>query len=336
MRTFFSAALIAAFFGLIVASCSKGSSNPTTPPVDSSTVCNPSFYAYSARCLDTGYGPYTRWQYGSFNLTGATINMQDSLKMPGYNNQGTYNSHTYCYYIFTDSVGIPVLLRIDNSGVVTRKPLATNTLARFEALVYNSYSNKMYALKKGITFTDTFVVINEGTSDFTTTNIVQTPPGATRLASSTVNQVDGALFLAMNYIAPMSYKLFAYTPGTTVLNQIASGNNQFLLGIRHNKQDKQLYGIQQTLATNGSYLVKMNATTGAQTAADTLGFDIDRDRYSVCLDVCDNKFIISTTKMIGGLWDTAQTAVYQVNATTAGGMQYTDKTGIIMGLEVRY
>lgn len=336
MRNLFSVALFAAFSALIVASCSKGSSNPTSDPVDSSTVCNAHLYAYSARCLDTGTGPFTYGSYGNFNLSGASISSLASLRLPGNNNQGTYNGDNYCYYVFTDSVGIPLLMRIDNSGAVTRKPYVNNWQARFEALVYNSYSNKMYALKKGITFTDTFVEIVEGASTFSTTNLAQTPMGATTFASSTVNQTDGTTYLAMNYIAPNSYKLFSYVPGTTTLNQLNAGANNFLMGIRHNKQDKQLYGVLGVPSTNGFYLVKMNGTTGLQTDADTLGFNIDVARMSTCLDVCDNKFIVSTTKMNGSTWDTAQTAVYQVDAATAGGLQYTDKTGVIMGLEVRY
>lgn len=335
MRSLFSLAFIAVTFSLIIAACTKDSSSGSNPPVDPSTVCNATIYGYNAANADTVGGPFTRRPYGTINLGSVSINMADSIKLPAYNNQGAYNSNNNCYYTFTDSFGIAELVKIDASGTVTILPMANAQLSRFEALVYNSYSNKLYALKKGTSFIDTFVQVVEGSSDFTCNNITTIAQGAANMASSTVDQSSGTLFLAMNYALPSwNSKLYAYTPGNTSLDLKASYSD-YLLGIRQNKKDKLLYTVKALSVTGGFYLQRLNPT-GTLNYSDTLIASIDLHNYSTCMDVCDNKYIISTTKLVSpGVWSGNQCAVYQIS-TSGGSNQYNEVNDIFMGLDVKY
>lgn len=334
MRTLLSVAAIATALILIVSSCTKSDSS-STPPIDPTTVCNPVVYGYYAESTDTLGGPDSVSRFGALDLGSLSLSNVASIKAPARTNQGAYNSSNYTYYVFADSMNVTELVSIDASGNVKYLPINDNSATRYESLVYNSHSDKLYAVKKSIsTLVDTLVQINVTSTNFYSTNLATFGQGLTHMTSATVDNSTGTVFLAVNYGSPYYYTLYSYAPGTSALVQLNTSGGNNLLGIRFNKNDKLIYATKM-LASGAFNFVRFN-TSGTLTKSDTLIADIDMSRFSMCMDVCDNKYIISTAKNVSpGVFSNSQCTIIQVS-TTGGTNSSSDANRMLMGLDVKY
>ncbi len=284
----------------------------------------------------SGIGPYPIHSFGTLNTSSATGSVLGSVNAYSYTMQGAYNISDNCYYTFTDSAYHPILCKITMAGVTTYMPSPNVNYRTFDAITFDSYHNKLLAIKTG-TSSDTVVEILPGTTTFSYT-IISTTIGKNTWSSPstmTVNSLTGDIYYVLNDVTstPVRFSIQKVPSGSTTATIVASDTGKLMLGLEYSNSGSCLYAVRSNNSTATFDLVKVTGTGGISATATNLPININNEFYSTCIDDCNSRYVINSQKPGLTTFDSSVLLQLDLSGTV---IQTNTIYGIYQGMDVKY
>lgn len=254
-----------------------------------STQC--SIYAYGLP--KSSSGGFLPCSIGTINTSTATLTQFATL--PGYlEKRCAFNSDDNCYYMYQDA-----LYKIGQDGKTIA--LQTTDSIPFETMVYNSHNNKFYAI--GLSLIELEVNGNKYTEKIVA-NFVHKYYYNTSL---TVDN-NGDIYCITRDKDSITHPyrtcyIEKYHPGSSTSTVVASDTSSArifsIFGLAFNKNDNMLYAIRQTINPVATDFIRIDPSNGVITrlSGNFLNYFVDEYRYSVCIDLCTNHYILAQSQV---------------------------------------
>jgi hypothetical protein len=304
------------------------------------TSCAGTLYGYKAHTA-----PYGSGSYFDTSATATVIN-PTTLAGPSfgtfftssYEKQAAFNASDNCYYTLRTAygwgTGMGTMYKTSISGTVTT---LSGPATPIWAITYNKVNNKLYC----IAGTQLAEIIVSGLTYSLSPVVTPTHPFFQAYAgdNTTVDDNTGALYFTTGDTTSVYIEKFV--PGSSATTVVAHITGCWVvLGVRHNSSDNMLYAMKEIYPTTGPGFpidfIKIDPATGTETMVSHLGFDVNHEFYSACIDPCSNRYLVST--MLLPYTTTAAADTFLFNQLDMSGtvVQHNITTGYYQGLYVNY
>jgi len=288
------------------------------------TTCSATLYGFNGILHPSAGGLYdtSTGNFGVINETTGTASTIATFTSLIFTNQGAYNTSDNCYYTLNPSS----LVKVSTTGTVTTIPYS-GTYNGFQGLLYNQFSNKLFAMKlntgsgtgtalveiilSGASFTDASPVSTLGTEQFASP------------VSTTVDNATGNIYYSLSNISSYTFNIEKYAPGATTPVLVTSISDGDIIGLQFNKTDNMLYAIKED-TTGGQQFIRIDPGSGAITAIATVS-GINNEFYSTAIDPCSNQYLVTSmidtgTSTFGSLTSTGTVTLHDTVAGIIQGM----------------
>jgi hypothetical protein len=310
---------------LLFASCKR-----ETTIVDPPLPCSATLHGYVfTDSLFNRASASSSW--GAINPATLATTPTTTVMLSGYTNQVAYNTVDSCCYVFqiNNSTRTSNLLKITTAGIVSTYTSASPQY--LEGLVYNPVTNKLYCLRFSASLAEVVEITTSGTS-FTATPVATTVQNTNTASpvTSTVNNATGDMYFNITSFYPTLYSVEKYVPGSATTTVLAADTGRYMLGLRYNNNNNQLYAISVDTATGVNSFTNIDPLAGTVTLLAPLPFGVNYEFCSSVINPCSNRYIVST--FTSALWGPRQVA--QLNMS--GSVVQSDYTaGFYTGLVIK-
>ena len=288
-----------------------------------STECSSQIYGYA---IPKNSGGVQSCSFGAVNTSTASIT--PFATFPAImERKSAFNSNDNCYYIYLDD-----FYKIGQDGKTTVLESADSMY--FDALVYNNYNNKFYAIGAS-----SLIEIEVNGNKYTEKRVAHFIHSS-YYSSLTVDNNGDVYYITQDYdtVHPDRnyYYIEKYHPGNLSSTVVASDGSQrpifSILGLEFNKNDNMLYALRQSSTELAMQLIRIDPVKGTITRPINkflFPIFIDAGNCSTCIDPCTNRYIISQYDQTTG------TATLDQIDMTGAIVQHNETNFIFMGLSAK-
>jgi len=290
------------------------------------TSCTSTVYGYSGRASKAGYSTCS---FGVINTSSHAFTNIDTFSGITYTNQVTYDTSDHCCYFFKDGRGSYTLYKMSLSGTLTAYKNMSSKFVRYDGIIYNTATNKLYALGMHMDAVQATVVELVFNGDWFYPIALATTVGINYSLfpiNTTIDNSTGTIYYALS-VYTNQYSIEKYTPGDSSATVITSGSNAGILGLQFNRNDSMLYAM--TVGASPHEFIKIDPATGTLTSQSVPGISIYHDFYSTAIDACSNRYII--TSMVD-----STSCTYSQFSMTGVLLEHDTVANVYQGLQVLY